>query len=209
MFVASWKLFVPSLSSSELNEILNSECRPLCEAFDRGYWGKRIKVCTFWMRGGGGRSAGAWRRKGVARRMTVWRVRLTVARVWRGWGRWRWRRMRKRGGSRGHEPGLILDLSNSVRMLVEISKQNSFLVVRSTKDFVIVQIELVTHTKPDKIALSDWLFIELEVSISSSGSESTHLWPHCWHAKHSRWYTLVLALITISKAGITLLHAAQ
>ena len=30
--------------SSELNEILNSECRPLCEAFDRGYWGKRIKV---------------------------------------------------------------------------------------------------------------------------------------------------------------------
>lgn len=56
--------------------------------------------------------------------------------------------MRKRGGSRGHEPGLILDLSNSVRMLVEISEQNSFLVVRSTKDFVIVQIELVTHTKP-------------------------------------------------------------
>lgn len=33
-------------------------------------------------------------------------------------------------------------------MLVEISEQNSFLVVRSTKDFVIVQIELVTHTKP-------------------------------------------------------------
>ena len=50
-------------------------------------------------------------------------------------------------------------------MLVEIGEQNSFLVVRSTEDFVIVQIELVTHTKPDKIALSDWLFIELEVSI--------------------------------------------
>ena len=33
---------------------------------------------------------------------------------------------------------------------MEISEQNSFLVVRSTKDFVIVQIELVTHTKPDK-----------------------------------------------------------
>lgn len=43
---------------------------------------------------------------------------------------------------------MILDLSNSIRMLVEISEQNSFLVVRSTKDFVIVQIELVTHTKP-------------------------------------------------------------
>ena len=80
----------------------------------------------------------------------MWRMRLAVARVWGG--RWWWR---KRGGAGGNEPGLILDLSNSIRMLVEISEQNSFLVVRSTKDFVIVQIELVTHTKPDKIA--QWL----------------------------------------------------
>jgi len=42
----------------------------------------------------------------------------------------------------------MLDLSNPVRMLVEIGEQNSFLVVRSTEDFVIVQIELVTNTKP-------------------------------------------------------------
>ena len=49
----------------------------------------------------------------------------------------------------------MLDLSNSVRMLVEIGEQNSFLVVRSTEDFVIVQIELVTNTKPDKIAVID------------------------------------------------------
>ena len=42
-------------------------------------------------------------------------------------------------------------------MLVEISEQNSFLVVRSTKDFVIVQIELVTHTKPDKDKIAQWL----------------------------------------------------
>jgi hypothetical protein len=38
---------------------------------------------------------------------------------------------------------------------------------------------------------------------------STDLWLHCWQAKHSKWYTLFLALITISKAGITLEHAAQ
>ena len=49
----------------------------------------------------------------------------------------------------------MLDLSYSVRMLVEIGEQNSFLVVRSTEDFVIVQIELVTNTKPDKIAVID------------------------------------------------------
>ena len=38
---------------------------------------------------------------------------------------------------------------------------------------------------------------------------NTHLWLHCWQAKHSKWYTFVRALITISKAGMTLLHAAQ
>lgn len=37
----------------------------------------------------------------------------------------------------------------------------------------------------------------------------THLWLQSWHAKQSRWYTFSLALITISKAGISLLHAAQ
>ena len=37
----------------------------------------------------------------------------------------------------------------------------------------------------------------------------TYRWLHCWHAKHSRWYTLPFALITISKAGIVLLHAAH
>lgn len=36
-----------------------------------------------------------------------------------------------------------------------------------------------------------------------------YLWLHCWQAKHSKWYTLLLARITISNAGITLVHAAQ
>ena len=51
-------------------------------------------------------------------------------------------------------------------MLVEIGEQNSFLVVRSTEDFVIVQIELVTNTKPDKIAVIDsWLSVKLGVQV--------------------------------------------
>lgn len=37
----------------------------------------------------------------------------------------------------------------------------------------------------------------------------THLWLQSWQAKQSRWYTLSRARITISKAGISLLQAAQ
>jgi hypothetical protein len=47
------------------------------------------------------------------------------------------------------------------------------------------------------------------VSFTQTTGGSTDLWLHCWQAKHSRWYTLFLALITISKAGITFEHAAQ
>ena len=47
------------------------------------------------------------------------------------------------------------------------------------------------------------------VSCKQTRDGSTYLWLHCWQAKHSRWYTLFLALMTISKAGITLAHAAQ
>jgi len=44
---------------------------------------------------------------------------------------------------------------------------------------------------------------------ASNSHFPAHLWLHCWQAKHSRWYTLLFALITISNAGITLVQAAQ
>ena len=71
---------------------------------------------------------------------------------------------------------------------------------QSPRGLVVVQVELVTHAEPgDSTCKVDILCLD----------NSTHRCPHCWQAKHSRWYTLVLALITISKAGITLLHAEQ
>lgn len=43
----------------------------------------------------------------------------------------------------------------------------------------------------------------------SARSRYFYLWLHCWQAKHSKWYTLFRARMTISNAGMTLLHAAH
>lgn len=181
------------------NFFLNSKSSSFSERLDWRYWRKRVDVPTFRRGRTCGRSCVVrwWIPSMVGRISWMW--------VWgrrRGWGLcscrnrgWRWRQ----------KPGLVLDLSKSIWMMVDAGKQHPFLVVGTTQNLVVIQIELITDTEPGEKMFS-------LICIYSDGIISRvlcYLCPHCWQAKHSKWYTFVLALITISKAGITLLQAEQ
>lgn len=92
------------------------------------------------------------------------------------------------------------------RVVSHWGEYQAFLVVVFTEDFVFTQVESVSHAEPVKIDVFAWT---TTLNCYTTIVFLVYLWLHCWHAKHSRWYTLLRALITISKAGITLLQAAQ
>ena len=72
---------------------------------------------------------------------------------------------------------MILNLSKTVWVVVEVGEQHPLLVVWPTEDLVLVEIELVAHTEPEIESVGGVVLIVPE----------SDLWPHCWQAKHSRW----------------------
>ena len=76
----------------------------------------------------------------------------------------------------GKKSSVIFDLSKTIWVVVQVGKQHPLLVVGSTEDLVLVQIELITNTEPASR--------HLKPSRCWAGS---YLCPHCWQAKHSRW----------------------
>ena len=178
---------------------LNSESSSFSKRLDWRYWRKRVDVSAFWR----------WRTCGWSCVVRWWIAsmvgRISWMWIWgsrRGWGL---NSCRNRGWSWWQKPGLVLDLSKSIWMMMDAGKQHPLLIVRATQNFVIIQIELVANAKPDyERKIFKWFFW-----CQRQYCFLCYLCPHCWHAKHSKWYTFVLALITISKAGITLLQAEQ
>ena len=172
----------------------DGESRSFTERLDRGDGRQRVEIATL---GEGERQAGTWGAGAVGRITQSW------ARGRRGRGRgegscWRLVRRLVRRLVWGKKSSVIFDLSKTIWVVVQVGKQHPLLVVGSTEDLVLVQIELITNTEPASR--------HLKPSRCWAGS---YLCPHCWQAKHSRWQTFVLALITISKAGMTLLQAEQ
>ena len=51
---------------------------------------------------------------------------------------------------RRQQPSVILNLSKTVWVVVEVGEQHPLLVVRPTEDLVLVEIELVAHTEPER-----------------------------------------------------------
>ena len=49
---------------------------------------------------------------------------------------------------RRQQPSVILNLSKTVWVVVEVGEQHPLLVVWTTEDLVLVQIELVANTEP-------------------------------------------------------------
>ena len=141
--------------------ILDGKSCSLCQGLDWRYGWQRVEVGTL----GRCRSRG-WGGVGIGG------AREAARRCWGGrGGRW-WRRLVRRSLTswrrRRKETCLILDLGQSVRMMMNVGKQDSLLVVWTTEDLVIIQIELVSHTKPGTNRKHDYS--------SDPSTRSNHWW---------------------------------
>ena len=71
--------------------------------------------------------------------------------------------------------GLCFQLSKVVRVVLYICKQHSLLIVWSTEDLVVKQVELITNTEPDETGLDDLVDTKYisPTCVDTAGKQST------------------------------------